>query len=58
MSAGEKRRVMIARALVHEPETLLLDEPSNALDMAAQRELREILRKVAVGSATRRARVF
>jgi iron complex transport system ATP-binding protein len=54
MSAGEKRRVMIARALVHEPETLLLDEPSNALDMAAQRELREILRKVAVGSATRR----
>lgn len=54
MSAGEKRRVMIARALVHEPETLLLDEPSNALDLAAQRELREILRNVAVGSATRR----
>jgi iron complex transport system ATP-binding protein len=47
MSAGEKRRVMIARALVHQPETLLLDEPSNALDLAAQRELREILRKVA-----------
>lgn len=54
MSAGEKRRVMIARALVHEPEMLLLDEPSNALDLAAQRELREILRQVAVGSATRR----
>jgi iron complex transport system ATP-binding protein len=54
MSAGEKRRVMIARALVHEPETLLLDEPSNALDLAAQRELREILRNVAVGSPTRR----
>jgi iron complex transport system ATP-binding protein len=47
MSAGEKRRVMIARALVHRPEMLLLDEPSNALDLAAQRELREILRKVA-----------
>ena len=44
MSAGEKRRVMIARALVHRPEMLLLDEPSNALDLAAQRELREILR--------------
>jgi iron complex transport system ATP-binding protein len=54
MSAGEKRRVMIARALVHQPETLLLDEPSNALDLAAQRELREILREVAVGSSTRR----
>ena len=47
MSAGEKRRVMIARALVHRPEMLLLDEPSNALDLAAQRELREILRNVA-----------
>jgi iron complex transport system ATP-binding protein len=47
MSAGEKRRVMIARALVHQPEMLLLDEPSNALDLAAQRELREILRDVA-----------
>ena len=54
MSAGEKRRVMIARALVHRPEMLLLDEPSNALDLAAQRELREILREVAVGSGERR----
>jgi iron complex transport system ATP-binding protein len=54
MSAGEKRRVMIARALVHRPEMLLLDEPSNALDLAAQRELREILRAVAVGSGERR----
>jgi len=47
MSAGEKRRIMIARALVHRPRQLLLDEPSNALDMAAQRELRETLRKLA-----------
>ena len=54
MSAGEKRRVMIARALVHQPEMLLLDEPSNALDLAAQRELREILRDVAAGSGGRR----
>lgn len=47
MSAGETRRVMIARALVHKPEMLLLDEPSNALDLASQRELREILRGLA-----------
>lgn len=47
MSAGEQRRILIARALVHEPEMLLLDEPSNALDIAAQRELRESLRRVA-----------
>jgi iron complex transport system ATP-binding protein len=50
MSAGEKRRVMIARALVPQPAMLLLDEPSNALDLAAQRELREILRTVAAGT--------
>jgi iron complex transport system ATP-binding protein len=47
MSAGEQRRIMIARALVHQPQMLLLDEPSNALDLAAQRELREALRRVA-----------
>jgi iron complex transport system ATP-binding protein len=47
MSAGEKRRILIARALVHRPRQLLLDEPSNALDLAAQRELRETLRKLA-----------
>jgi len=47
MSAGEQRRIMIARALVHQPQMLLLDEPSNALDLAAQRELRAALRRVA-----------
>jgi len=47
MSAGEKRRIVIARALVHRPQQLLLDEPSNALDLAAQRELRETLRRLA-----------
>jgi iron complex transport system ATP-binding protein len=47
MSAGEKRRILIARALVHRPRQLLLDEPSNALDLAAQRGLRETLRRLA-----------
>ena len=47
MSAGEKRRILIARSLVHRPRQLLLDEPSNALDLAAQRELRDILRRLA-----------
>jgi iron complex transport system ATP-binding protein len=47
MSAGEKRRILIARALVHRPHQLLLDEPSNALDLAAQRELRETMRRLA-----------
>jgi len=47
MSAGEARRVLIARALVHAPRVLLLDEPSNALDLAAQDELRRVLRALA-----------
>ncbi|RRA50290.1 ATP-binding cassette domain-containing protein [Acidipila sp. EB88] len=47
MSAGEQRRVMIARALVHRPAMLLLDEPSNALDLRAQHELRLAMRSVA-----------
>ncbi len=51
MSAGEKRRILIARALVHRPRQLLLDEPSNALDLAAQRDLRETLRRL-VGEGT------
>ena len=36
MSSGEAKRTLIARALVHDPATLLFDEPSNALDIAAQ----------------------
>jgi iron complex transport system ATP-binding protein len=47
MSSGEAKRTLIARALVHEPRTLLLDEPSNALDIAAQFELRHTLRQLA-----------
>jgi iron complex transport system ATP-binding protein len=47
MSAGEMRRVLIGRALVHRPKILLIDEPSNALDLAAQYELRQMLRKLA-----------
>ena len=38
---------MLFRSLVHRPRQLLLDEPSNALDLAAQRELRDILRRLA-----------
>src|SRR5271154_1487689 len=47
MSAGQQRRIMIGRALVGSAGMLLLDEPSNALDLAAQVELRDLLRKLA-----------
>jgi iron complex transport system ATP-binding protein len=47
MSSGEAKRTLIARALVHNPQTLLFDEPSNALDIAAQMQLRETMRELA-----------
>ncbi len=47
MSSGEARRVLIGRALVHDPKALLLDEPSSSLDVLAQHELRRILRELA-----------
>ena len=47
MSSGEAKRTLIARALVHQPETLLFDEPSNALDIAAQFQLCETMRELA-----------
>ena len=47
MSAGQQRRIMIGRALVASSQMLLLDEPSNALDIAAQADLRNLLRKLA-----------
>src|SRR5436853_7531649 len=47
MSSGEAKRTLIARALVHEPRTLLFDEPSNALDIGAQMQLRDDMRNLA-----------
>ena len=47
MSSGEQRRAMIGRALVHDPEALVLDEPTNSLDPGAVREFRTLLRKLA-----------
>ncbi len=47
MSAGQQRRVMIGRALVGSADMLLLDEPSNALDLSAQRDLRTLLQQLA-----------
>jgi iron complex transport system ATP-binding protein len=47
LSSGEARRLLIARALIHNPSTLVLDEPTTSLDLAAQREMREHLRKLA-----------
>ncbi|HEY3584801.1 MAG TPA: ATP-binding cassette domain-containing protein, partial [Casimicrobiaceae bacterium] len=45
-SQGERMKVAIARALVHDPRTILLDEPTNGLDIISVRMLRDELRKL------------
>jgi len=47
LSSGEARRALIARALVHEPKTLILDEPTGSLDLSALHTFRSMIRNVA-----------
>jgi sodium transport system ATP-binding protein len=47
-SQGERVKTAIARALVHEPPHIVLDEPSNGLDVIATRTLRDFLRQLKV----------
>jgi sodium transport system ATP-binding protein len=43
-SQGQRTRVSLARSLVHGPQNVILDEPSNGLDVMATRSLRELIR--------------
>ena len=45
-SQGQRTKVSLARSLVHEPQNILLDEPSNGLDVMATRSLRELIRQL------------
>jgi iron complex transport system ATP-binding protein len=47
MSSGEARRILIGRALVHDPKALILDEPTTSLDVFAQHEVRTLMRQLA-----------
>lgn len=44
-SRGERQKIVIGRALIHDPRTILLDEPTNGLDVMAVRETRETIRR-------------
>ncbi len=45
-SHGERTKVALARALVHDPRNVLLDEPTNGLDVMSTRAVREIIRRM------------
>jgi sodium transport system ATP-binding protein len=45
-SQGQRVKVAIARAVIHEPQTVLMDEPSNGLDVMSTRALREYIREL------------
>jgi iron complex transport system ATP-binding protein len=47
ISSGEGRRVLIARALVHDPKAMVLDEPANSLDLGSMHQLRRTMQAVA-----------
>jgi ABC-2 type transport system ATP-binding protein len=52
LSGGMKRRVMIAKALSHEPDILFLDEPTAGVDVELRRDMWEIVRKLRADGTT------
>jgi len=52
LSGGMKRRVMIAKALSHEPDILFLDEPSAGVDVELRRDMWELVRGLRAGGTT------
>ena len=52
LSGGMKRRVMIAKALAHDPDILFLDEPTAGVDVELRRDMWELVRKLRAGGTT------
>jgi ABC-2 type transport system ATP-binding protein len=52
LSLGQKRRLGLAQALLHDPELLVLDEPGNGLDPVQTAQLRELIRTLSESRAT------
>jgi ABC-2 type transport system ATP-binding protein len=52
LSGGMKRRLMIARALIHEPKLLILDEPTAGVDIEVRRSMWEFIKQINVAGTT------
>ncbi len=52
LSGGMKRRVLIAKALSHEPRVLFLDEPTAGVDVALRRDMWQLVRELRAGGVT------
>ena len=52
LSSGQQRRFLLARALIHKPKILILDEPTNGLDLKAAHELLQQLQRLATTGTT------
>jgi iron complex transport system ATP-binding protein len=52
LSDGQRRRLLLARALVHDPQVLVLDEPTNGLDLQAKHQLLQVLSELARAGTT------
>ena len=52
LSGGQQRRICVGTALVHEPDILVLDEPTTGIDPAGRRQLWSLLRQLVAGGTT------
>jgi len=52
LSGGQKQRTLIARALASEPQILILDEPTNGMDIRAEKSIMDIISKLNAGGIT------